>query len=234
MTLTGISSMATRHVLADLARLAAADGLPLVEFTSVGGVDAARRVAAGEPFDLVVLAADALARLAADGHVDAATVRPLVVSQVAVGVPDASIGTAEPPAGPAWPDAEGVRRALLAVTRVGYSTGPSGTALVRHIEDWGLADAVFGKLVQAPAGVPVAKLLADGEVDLGFQQLSELVGQAGVRILGVLPDDCAIETTFSGAVATAASDPGTAAAVLGHFASGAVSAVKAAHSFASP
>ena len=67
MGLTGISSMATRHVLADLADLAASDGLPLVEFTSVGGVDAAERVAAGESFDLVVLAAGALAKLAAAG-----------------------------------------------------------------------------------------------------------------------------------------------------------------------
>lgn len=233
MALTGISSMATRHVLADLVELAASDGLPRVEFTAVGGVEAARRVAAGESFDLVVLAAGALDELAADGHVDAATIRPLVLSQVAVGVPDALVERAGRPEGVAYPDAGGVRAALLEATKVGYSTGPSGTALLRHVEDWGLMDAVGDKLVQAPAGIPVAQLLAEGTVDLGFQQLSELVGQPGVRILGVLPDDCAIETTFSGAVGASASDPDAAAAVLGHFASGPAAAVKERHSFAS-
>lgn len=229
-----ISSMATRHVLADLAAAAAEAGLPEVRFESVGGVDAARRVAAGERFDLVFLAAGALERLGADGHVDAATVTPLLLSQVAVAVPSGSDQPATRPAGAAFADAEGVRTALRAASRIGYSTGPSGTALVRMIDDWGLADEVGDRLVQARPGIPVAKLLADGEVDLGFQQLSELVGQPGVRILGVMPDDCAIDTVFSGAVARTAADAAAARGILTFFASESVAAVKAAHSFGTP
>lgn len=226
--------MATRHVLADLTTAAVQAGLPELEIESVGGVDAAKRVAAGEPFDLVFLASDALARLAADGHVDPATVRPLVLSQVAVAVPSGSAEPAIRPEGVAFTDADGVREALQAATRIGYSTGPSGTALVQMIDDWGLTAAIGDRLVQARAGIPVAKSLADGEVDLGFQQLSELVGQPGVRILGVLPSDCAIDTVFSGAVATTAVDPAAAQALLDFMGSDAAAQIKLAHSFGVP
>lgn len=226
-----ISSMATKGVLNALADAAVDAGLPRVEVESVGGVDAAARVAAGEPFDLVFLASGALDKLAASGHVDPASVTELVLSQVAVAVPDAAAEAAERPTGPAFPDADGVREALRGAARIGYSTGPSGTALVRMVEDWGLADELGDRLVQARPGVPVTALLASGEADLGFQQLSEMVGQPGVRILGVLPADCAIDTVFSGAVATTASEPGAAASVLAHMAAPAVAGIKEAHAF---
>ncbi len=229
-----ISSMATRHVLADLAAAAVQEGLPELEIESVGGVDAARHVAAGEQVDLVFLGSDALRRLAADAHVDPSTVRPLVLSQVAVAVPSGSTEPATRPEGVAFADAAGVRDTLQAAARIGYSTGPSGIALVQMIDDWGLTAAVGDRLVQARSGVPVAKLLADGVVDLGFQQLSELVGQPGVRILGVLPADCAIDTVFSGAVAMTAVDPAAAQAVLDFMGSDAAAPIKLAHSFGVP
>lgn len=223
--------MATRQVLAALNDAAQASGLPGVEIESVGGVDAAQRVAAGERFDLVFLASGALAKLAEAGHVVADSVTPLVVSQVAVAVPAGAAGAAGSTTGPAFADAAGVREALRRAERIGYSTGPSGTALVRMIEEWGLAEELGDRLVQARPGVPVARSLAEGEVYLGFQQLSELAGQPGIRILGVMPADCAIDTVFAGAVATAAEEPERAAEVLGFFASGAATPVKREHSF---
>jgi len=226
-----ISSMATRHLLADLVASAASAGCAEVIVESVGGVDAERRVAAGEGFDLVFLAESALRRLAVGGHVDASTVMPLVVSQVAVAVRSGSTGPAELPLGPAFDDAAGLREALRAAERIGYSTGPSGTALLRMIDEWGFADEFGDRLVQARPGVPVAALLADGEVDLGFQQLSELVGQIGVRILGVMPDDAAIDTVFGGVVATASADPSRAASLLAFLASEVVVPIKLAHAF---
>lgn len=229
-----ISSMATRHVLAELTEAAVAAGLPSVDVESVGGVDAAQRVAAEEPFDLVFLASDALDRLAADGHVDAASVVPLVLSQVAVAVPSGTDDAAARPDGAAFPDAEGVLAALRGARRIGYSTGPSGTALLAMIEEWGLTAEIGDRLVQARPGIPVARSLADGDVDLGFQQLSELAGQPGVRILGVLPADCAIDTVFSGAVATASHDAEAARQVLDFLASDAAAGIKTAHSFGIP
>lgn len=229
-----ISSMATRHVLADLVAAAEAAGLPPVEVESVGGVDAARRVADGEPFDLVVLADDALGRLAQAGHVDAASVVPLVISEVAVAVPAPGVEPAVAPAGLAFADAAGLRAALRGADRIGYSTGPSGTALVAMIEEWGMTEELDSRLHQARPGVPVAASLAAGEVDLGLQQLSELVGQTGIRILGTLPEDCAIVTVFSGAVATVAADPAGARAVLAHLASPTAAQTKTSHHFAIP
>jgi len=224
--------MATRHVLAELAAGAEAAGLPAVEIESVGGVDASARVAAGEAFDLVFLASDALGALADGGHIDAATITPLLRSQVAVAVASGAPGVpAERVTGAAFPDAGGVRAALRAAPRIGYSTGPSGTALVRLVEQWGLASELADRLVQARPGVPVARSVAEGEVDLGFQQLSELVGQPGIQILGVLPEDCAIDTVFAGAVATASGDPRAAAEILVFFRAAPRRAAAAAHSF---
>jgi len=226
--------MATRHVLTDLAAAAAAAGLPELDIESVGGVDAAERVAAGESFDLVFLADGALSKLADAGHVDAATLTPLLLSQVAVAVASGDSEPAARPDGPAFADASALREALRAAKRIGYSTGPSGTALVKMIDDWGLAHELGDRLVQAKPGIPVAKSLAEGDVDLGFQQLSELVGQPGIRILGVMPDECAIDTAFAGAVATASSDSAGAADVLAFMESEAVAPIKAAHAFGAP
>lgn len=235
-----ISSMATRRLFADLAAAAADAGLPPVDVESVGGVDAETRVAAGEPVDLVFLAAGALRRLAEGGHVDPATVTPLVLSQTAVAVASRSTEPAAPPVSEdgsvarAFADAAGVREALRAAQHVGYSTGPSGTALVRMIGDWGLTDELGDRLVQARPGIPVAAALASGEVELGFQQLAELAGAPGVRILGVLPDDCAIDTVFAGAVAAAAEDAAGAARVLEFLASADVAPIKSRHAFGVP
>lgn len=229
-----ISSMATRHVLADLTAVAVATGLARVDVESVGGVDAADRVASGEPFDLVFLAEGALRQLADAGHVESATVVPIVLSQVAVAVPSGSGRPAVRPDGPAYDSAEGLRAALRAATRIGYSTGPSGTALLKMIEDWGLSGELEGRLVQSRPGVPVAKALADGEVDLGFQQLSELVGQRDISILGVMPPDAAIDTVFAGAVVTASVDQDRAGRVLKFFAAPAVAPIKTQHAFGVP
>jgi len=230
----GLSSMATRQLLGALVEEAVAAGLPALAVESVGGVDAAERVAAGEEVDLVFLADGALAKLAGAGHVDAATVTPLVLSRVAVALASGTDAPAAPVTALAYPDAEGLRAALRAATRIGYSTGPSGTALVRMIEEWGMTDELGDRLVQARPGQPVATLLAEGEVDLGLQQYSELVGVPGVRILGMLPPDCAIETVFSGAVATRAEDPAAASAVLEFFASEARHATVVAQGFDAP
>ena len=220
-----LTSMATRHLLAELL----ADHA--VELTATGGVDAEQRVSGGKAVDLVFLSSAALTRLSASGAIDAETITPLVRSEVAVAVPSGSDEPAMRPTGTAFSDAQGVRDALRSAASVGYSTGPSGSALVRMVEQWGLADELGDRLRQAPPGVPVARLIAAGEVDLGFQQLSELVGEPGVRILGVLPGDCAIETTFSGAVATTAKEPDAARRILASLAAIDAEPAKRRHAF---
>ncbi len=205
--LIGLSSMATSRLLADLARTLADEQEFAVRFSSAGGVEVARRVRDGEEADLVVLADTAMAGLDHDGFLVSGTLRPLFVSDVVAAVPDHQ----EPPALATEGD---LAMALVAARRIAYSTGPSGDALVRLVEDWGLADRVAAHLVQAPPGTPVGALLADGEADLGFQQRSELTGIAGVRVVGPLPGAAAIRSTFSGGVLSSSAHPAAAAGAL--------------------
>lgn len=214
--------MATRLVLNELAaNYQERTGQP-VRVESVGGVDAAKRVQAGERFDFVVLAADAIDKLAAAGSVVAGSRADLVHSGVAVAVK----------AGAPHPDIrseEALQRAVLAAATVGYSTGPSGVALVKLFERWGIASELQGRLVQAPPGVPVGALVARGEVALGFQQLSELMHLEGLDVLGPMPPAVQITTTFSAGLCTASTQPDEVRRLLAFLASGATAQAKLRH-----
>ncbi len=186
---TGISSMATRQVLAELTAAYQAQTGQMVKIESVGGVLAAQRIQAGEPFDLVLLAADAIDHLMATGHVHVGSRIDLMRSPVAVAV---KAGMPVPGLG----DAAAVYQAVLSAPSISVSTGPSGVQLMAQFEAWGLADQIRSRLVQAPPGVAVGSLVASGQVSLGFQQLSELLHLGGITVVGTLPADMAIITTF--------------------------------------
>ncbi|MFE0648299.1 substrate-binding domain-containing protein [Streptomyces sp. NPDC059534] len=211
--ISGLSSMATRPVLAELsAHIRLAHGLP-VRFESAGGVEIARRVREGAEADLIVLAAGALAGLEREGHVLGGTTRPLWVSQVVAAVPE---GVPVPALG----SESDLRAALLAADRIACSTGPSGTALAELIGRLALADVLGDRLVQAPPGVPAGSLLASGRADLAFQQHSELMDLPGVVVVGPLPGDTAIDSLFSGGVLASSARPDRAREVLALLGSG--------------
>ena len=210
--LLGISSMATRQLLNGLtADFAQQHGIAVC-IESIGGVDAAKRVQAGEGFDVVVLASDAIDKLIAAGHIRTGSKVNLVHSGVAVAVR----------AGAPVPDISSeaaVRAAVLNAKSVSYSTGPSGVALAKLFERWGIATDIAPRMVQAPPGVPVGSLVASGQVDLGFQQLSELIHLPGIDVLGPLPAEIQITTTFSAGIATTATQVNSAQALLAFLAS---------------
>ena len=215
--------MATRRLLADLVAAFAAtspDSEVLVE--SVGGVDAAKRIAAGEAFDGVVLASGAIDTLSAQGHVVAGSRVDLVRSPMAAAIPAGA-------ARPSIETEEAVRQAVLSARHIGYSTGPSGDHLLVLFDRWGIGAVVKDRLVQARPGIPVASLVASGEADLGFQQLSELLNVGGIEILGLLPEAIQGTTTFSGGIARASTQVEQVREVFAFMASPAVASIKRAH-----
>lgn len=222
VAVTGISSMATRPVLARLAAAYERDTGTRVAITSVGGVDAARRVRDGEPFDVVVLASDAIERLAADGHVEPGSrvdvARSGIAVAVASGAPRPDIATEA-----------ALRDAILRAGRIGYSTGPSGTHLMRLFARWGIADAIAPRIVQASPGVPVGASIASGDVELGFQQMSELMHVPGVALVGALPAAVQAVTVFAAAVLAVTHDRAAATRFLAYLASPQVEHIKREH-----
>jgi len=185
----GISSMATRQILAELCGVYQKKTGRSVAFESVGGVDAARRVRSGETFDVVVLADDVMKKLEADGFLKPASRTPFAESAIAVAVRS----------GEKRPDLTSeatTKAAVISARSIGYSTGPSGTHVLRLMEKWGVDQSKAGKIVQAPPGVPVGSLVARGEVELGFQQLSELLDVPGMEIAGLLPPEVQSVTLF--------------------------------------
>lgn len=214
-----ISSMATQHLLADLAARYAQLPAGAIHVEAVGGVDAAKRVQSGETFDAVVLAANVIDQLTEAGHIVAGSRVDLVESGVYVAV---RAGAAPLDIG----SEAALKQAVLNARTVGYSTGPSGVYLAKLFERWGIADQLKGRTVQAKPGVPVGTLIDKGEVELGFQQLSELMNLPGIDILGPLPSSLQILTTFSAGVATTSPQADTVRKLLAFMASADTAEIK--------
>ena len=205
-----ISSMAAKDFLLDIAKQYQIDTGGVVSVTTVGGVEVMRRVKAGEALDGVVLSAEQIDQLIADGAIARGSRIDLVKSGVAVAVRK----------GAARRDISSeaaVKKAVLGSRSVGYSTGPSGVYLERLLATWDPDKRV--KRVQAAPGTPVGSLVANGEVELGFQQLSELIHLQGIELLGPLPAAIQLMTVFSGGVSIKSTQPEAARAALGYMAS---------------
>lgn len=219
-TLSGISSMATRLILAELTqRHEAASGVK-AEIKSMGGVDAAEKVRAGEAVDIVILASGPMKKLEAEGHLVAGSVKGFTRSGMAIAVP----------AGAAQPDISNeaaVKAAVLAAGKVCYSTGPSGDHLLALCAKWGL-EASDPKLVKAPPGIPVGSFVAQGDADIGFQQLSELIHVKGIVVLGPLPPEIQNVTVFAAGIATTSQQKAETEALIAYLASPETAEVKTA------
>ena len=214
-----LSSMATRELLSEL--ISRYPGGP-VESEAGGGVDVAKRVRAGEAVDVVILSSTAIDSLIAAGSLLPDSRVDLVKSGVSIAVR----------AGAKHPDVASeaaVRRAVLAARTLSYSTGPSGVYLEKLFERWSILTEIRERIVVPPPGVPVGSLVASGEVELGFQQLSELMSLPGIEVIGPLPPEIQTITVFSGGISGGCAQPEAARALLTYLASPSVAQTKRRH-----
>lgn len=168
-------------------------------FTWSGSEAIAKRVGDGEVFDVVLNTPQNLDTLAKTGKIVPGTRVDFAKSGIGVAVR----------AGQARPDVsngDALRNALLEAKSIGISSGPSGRYLVELFQRLGIANQVQSKIRQPPSGAQIAELLSRGEVDLGFQQISELQHASGVEYLGPLPVGLQSYTIWSGGVHSAAND----------------------------
>ena len=172
-----------------------------------GTLDAQKRLAAGENYDMIIMAAPAI-----DAQIKAGK----VVSGSRVDLAKSGVGLAVPKGAPK-PDistTEALKKTLLAAKSIGYSTGPSGVYMISLFEKLGLMDQVKPKLKQTPTGVFVGTIIANREVEVGFQQVSEVGNFPGVDYIGPLPADVQQMTVFSSGIVVDAKEAEPARALV--------------------
>lgn len=178
-----------------------------VVLVGAGTEAAMKRVNDGEAFDIVLIGSDRLEDLLKAGKLVAGTRRDFARSGVGVAV---RAGLAKP----SIATAENVKQAILQARKIAYSTGPSGLYVESLFAKLGVAEEIKGRLLKTPSGVQVADVLARGDADLGFQQVSELVHAKGIEFLGPLPAAIQNTTIFAGAVHAGSKSPDAARAFL--------------------
>ena len=174
------------------------------------------RLSRGETADVVILDGGAADELAKQGIVRAGSKIDLAKSQIGMVV---RAGAAKPNIS----SVEAFKRTLLDAASIAYSDSGSGTYLSTTLfAKLGVADQVARKSRKVrgpPSGEPVAAVVARGEAEIGFQQVSELIHVAGVTFVGALPADLQPGFSFVGAITTAARQPDAALALLRFLAS---------------
>lgn len=170
------------------------------------------RLERGEPADVLILVGYALGELMKQGKVVSDSRVDLVNSKIGVAV---KAGAPKPDI--SSPDA--LKRALLAAKSVAYSDSASGVYISTEMfRKLGIEEEMKDKAKKIPA-TPVAEIVARGDAEIGFQQISELKPVAGIDIVGPLPDDLQKVTVFSAGIASVSKEPEAGKALINFLAS---------------
>jgi molybdate transport system substrate-binding protein len=175
------------------------------------------RLERGEPADVLIMVGYALGDLVKQGKVIADSCVDLTKSPIGIAVKS---GAPKPDIS----SAEAVKRALLAAKSIAYSDSASGVYVSTEMfQRLGIVEAMKDKAKKIPAE-PVAGVVARGEAEIGFQQISEMLPVPGVDIVGPLPPDLQKITVFSAGIATVSKEPEAGRALIKFLASPAASA----------
>jgi molybdate transport system substrate-binding protein len=169
------------------------------------------RLAHGEPADVVILDAASANELASRGVIEADSKVNLARSLIGMVVR----------AGAAKPDissVEALKQTLLAAKSIAYSDSSSGTYLTTTLfPKLGVADQIAGKIRKIrgpPSGEPVAAVIARGEAEIGFQQVSEIIHVPGITLVGPIPADVQPMIFYAGAITSSAQQPDAGRALI--------------------
>ena len=170
------------------------------------------RLERGEPVDVLIMVDYALGDLAKQGKAIADSQVDLVKSPIGIAV---KAGAPKPDI--SSPDS--VKRALLAAKSIAYSDSASGVYVSTEMfANLGISEQMKDKARKIPA-TPVGEIVAHGDAEIGFQQISELKPVAGIDIVGPLPDELQKITVFSAGIATTSKEPDAGKALIKFFAS---------------
>src|ERR1051325_1674278 len=202
-----LSSIATREAYLELVPQFESTSGHKVTTTWAGTTAIMQRMAAGERYDLIVISSTEIEELIRRGTIVAGSRVDLAKSGIGIAVragaprPDVSSSAA-------------LKQALLAAKTVGYTSGPSGVYMAGLIEKMGIAAEVKAKYRGVPSGGTIGTIVASGDAEIGFQQVSELVHIPGIDYMGPLPHDIQCVTVFSCGLQTGASEPEAAKALM--------------------
>jgi molybdate transport system substrate-binding protein len=188
-----LSSIATREAYLELVPKFERETGHKVTTTWAGTVDIVKRMASGEQHVVVMISSKEMEELIRQGKIGASSKVDMARCGIGVAVragarkPDISSGDA-------------LKRTLLAAKTVGYTSGPSGVYMAALIERMGIAAEVKPKHRGVPSGGTIGTIVASGEAEIGFQQVSELVHIKGIDYVGPLPADVQKITVFSAGI----------------------------------
>jgi molybdate transport system substrate-binding protein len=172
-----------------------------------GVVNVTKRVSEGETADIVILPAAQIEELTQKGKLVAGS--RIDVAKSGVGV---AIRMGKPK--PRLRNGDDLKAVLLKAKKIAFSTGPSGVYIQRLMEQWGIWESVKDKTVVPSVDTPVGIAIANGDADIGFQQVSELIHVKGIAFLGPLPADVQETTVFAAGLHKDVTTPAAARAFM--------------------
>ena len=189
-------------------------------FTGTLGV--MKRLSDGEAYDLLIMSRQSIDELSQSGKVVAGSRTDIAKSGVG-----AAVGKGKPK--PDISTVDALKKTLLAAKSIGYSTGPSGIYVVSMFQKMGIVDEVKTKLKQTPTGVFVGSIIASGEAEIGFQQVSELSFFPGIDYVGPIPAEVQLITIFSAGIPAGTKQADAAKALVSFITAPAAAAIFKKH-----
>jgi molybdate transport system substrate-binding protein len=203
-----ISSNALKTTLEQLAPTFEKTTEHKLAFTWGAAVPLKAEIEKGATFDLAMLSDAAVDDLIKQGKLVGATRSVIAISGAGVAVRK---GASKPDIG----TVDAFKRALLNAKSVAYvEQGQTGIYLKALLPRLGIADALKDKIKRLPPENPAAQAVANGEAEIGMTQISEILPYAGAELVGPLPKEIQLTTSFAVAVGANARQSEAAQALI--------------------